>query len=272
MSSKLNTKTGSFSMADFIELNTFNDIIFYEDTHKYFKTEAGKEDLPFISVTTFIKKFVPDFHENYWLTYKTLQGIGLNVESHSKADVPYEHIRVNGTMYYYDDLKIMKSDLKKEWTIKGDEGKTRGTDMHKIFEYAFVGKMNSVNKEIKDYVEQNRHLALLKSEFIVADYDAEIAGQLDALFFNTLTGEIELHDYKTDKEIKFNNKFQSMKAPIEFMSDCNFNKYTLQLNMYKHCIEKYTSLKIGKMKIIHVRDKIRPYDIPNSPDIIKLLL
>jgi hypothetical protein len=56
------------------------------------------------------------------------------------------------------------------------------------------------------------------------------------------------------------------------MSNCNFNKYTIQLNMYKHCIEKYTDIKIGVMKIVHIGQEIEIIEIPDCPDIINMLL
>lgn len=259
----------SFSMGNctaLSDLNRFNDIKFIEDTHEYF---LGQHK--FTSVTTFIKKVIPTFNQDYWLTYKTLEGMGLKVESHSKQNVPQEFIKVNGELVHYKTLKVDTTVLSTEWKNKSTTALTNGTAVHREMELAFQGKfLSPVSWE---YAQANRHLFQLRAEFIVADYDKKIAGQLDALFFNVLTDQFELHDYKTDKKIEYTNRFESLLPPLDFMSNCNFNKYTIQLNMYKHCIEKYTDIKIGVMKIVHIKDQnVEVIEIPDCPDIIKMLL
>lgn len=242
------------------QLDRFRDIRFIEDTHQYFN-----KDQEYKSVTKWLKKIVPEFNEDYWLKYKTLQEMGLKVQK-----LPDNHIRVNGEVQHYTQIKIDTSKLKEEWSAKSKAGTDKGTAIHRQFELGFQGKFTS--HLVWDYVQERQDLILLRAEYIVADYENKIAGQCDALFLNKNTGLIELHDYKTDKEIKYSNRFESFLPPLDFMSNCNFNKYTIQLNMYKHCIEKYTDLKIDKMYIQHVSNVVESIEIPNCPDIIKMML
>jgi hypothetical protein len=61
--------------------------------------------------------------------------------------------------------------------------------------------------------------------------------------------------------------------PLEFLSDCNYNKYTLQLNMYKHCIEKYLDITIDSMFIVWIKpDGFELINIPESQDLVKMIL
>lgn len=245
----------------YTELNRFRDIKFIEDTHEYFHNTKK-----LISVTQWIKKKVtPEFNNEYWLIYKTLQGMGLKVQKLADG-----LIRVNGEVQHYTDIKVDTSVLKKEWATKSTTALGKGTDTHRAFELTFQGVC--INDILWNYYLLNPHLVLIKSEFTVCDYEHGIAGRLDALFFNLDTGKIELHDLKTDKSIEYTNRFESLLPPLEYMSNCNFNKYTIQVNLYKHCIEKYTNLKIDVMKIVHVTDKIEVIEIPDCPDIIKMLL
>lgn len=258
----------SSSMASFIQLNSFfadlnrfRDIKFVEDTHEYFWN-----DKKMISVTQWIKKkTTPVFNEEYWLKYKTLQAMGLKVTKLADG-----FMRVNGDVQHYTDIKVDTSKLKQEWSNKSTTALDKGTDTHRSFELTFQGVY--INDILWNYYRLNPHLVLIKSEFTVADYENGIVGRLDALFYNLTTGLIELHDVKTDKEIVYSNRFESLLPPLEFMSNCNFNKYTIQVNMYKHCIEKYTSIRIDVMKVIHITDKIEVIEIPDCPDIIKMLL
>jgi hypothetical protein len=270
----------SFSMESFTalgELNRFNDIKFIESTHEYFHQVPNTEysvapirEHKFTSVTTFIKQITPTFNQDYWLAYKTLESMGLKVESHSKQNVPQEFIKINGELVHYKTLKVDTSTLAAEWKNKSTTALSNGTAVHREMELAFQGKY--LSDLSWKYAQNNKHLFQLRGEFIVADYDKKIAGQMDALFFNTLTDQFELHDYKTDKKIEYTNRFESLLPPLDFMSNCNFNKYTIQLNMYKHCIEKYTDIKIGVMKIVHIGQEIEIIEIPDCPDIINMLL
>lgn len=245
----------------FTQLNRFRDIKFVEESHEYF--HKGKK---LISVTQWIKsKVTPYYNTEYWLKYKTLQGMGLKVNK-----LPDGFIRVNGEVQHYTEIKIDTHKLQGEWNSKSTTALSKGNGTHKGFELTFQGIY--INDLLWNYYQLNTHLVLIKSEFTVCDYDNGIAGRLDALFYNLLTNEVELHDLKTDKSIEYSNRFESLLPPLEYMSNCNFNKYTIQVNMYKHCIEKYTTLKIDVMKIIHVTDKIEVIEIPDCPDIIKMLL
>ena len=175
----------SSSMENCIQLNRFNDIKFIEDTHEYF---LGQHK--FTSVTTFIKKVVPTFNQDYWLTYKTLEGMGLKVESHSKQNVPQEFIKVNEELVHYKTLKVDTSQLAAEWKNKSTTALTNGTAVHREMELAFQGKY--LGDVSWNYAQANKHLFQLRAEFIVADYEKKIAGQLDALFFNALTDKFIL--------------------------------------------------------------------------------
>ena len=242
------------------QLDRFRDIKFIEESHEYF---YGNQK--FKSVTQWIKKIVPEFNEEYWLKYKTLQEMGLKVQK-----LPDNHLRVNGEVQHYTEIKIDTSKLKNDWSSKSKTALSKGTGIHRDFELGFQGKYTS--DLVWNYVQSRRDLIPIRAEYIVADYENKIAGQLDGLFLNKDTGLLEIHDYKTDKEIKYSNRYESFLPPLDFMSNCNFNKYTIQLNMYKHCIEKYTSLKIDKMYVQHVTDSVESIEIPDCPDIIKMLL
>ena len=65
-----------------------------------------------------------------------------------------------------------------------------------------------------------------------------IAGQAD--FLARLRGsdrKLVLFDWKRSKEIRFDNAFEQMKDPVAHLSDCNFHRYALQLNMYRYILE-----------------------------------
>ena len=87
-----------------------------------------------------------------------------------------------------------------------------------------------------------------------------LCGQADLV--EIVNGEINITDYKTNKEIKesgFTNWegiTSKMYNPVGHLDDCNLNHYNLQLSIYAYIIKKHNpKLKIGKLTIQHVKFK-----------------
>jgi hypothetical protein len=157
----------SSSMESYTQLNRFRDIKFIEDSHEYFHGTTK-----FKSVTQWIKKIVPEFNEEYWLKYKTLQEMGLKVQK-----LPDNHLRVNGEVQHYTEIKIDTSKLKSDWSNKSKTALNKGTSIHRDFELGFQGKYTS--DLVWNYVQSRKNLIPIRSEYIVADYENKIAGQMD---------------------------------------------------------------------------------------------
>jgi hypothetical protein len=91
-----------------------------------------------------------------------------------------------------------------------------------------------------------------RTEWKIFDEDLQIAGTADAVYMND-KGEYILIDWKRCKEIKFENRWQSATSDeIKHLSDCNYVKYSLQLNVYKYILEKNYGINISKMLIVNV--------------------
>ena len=107
-----------------------------------------------------------------------------------------------------------------------------------------------------------------------------ICGQADLV--SIVNGNINILDYKTNKEIKekgFTNWegiTSKMYNPVNNLDDCNLKHYHLQLSLYVYIIKKHNpKLKIGKLQIQHVSFEkegenefgypITKYDNQNEP-------
>ena len=251
----------------------FRHIKYYDKTHSYY-TDGVK----LTSVTTLIKSYQVPFDEDYWLVYKVLQSKGLAVKSHASRGVTNGHIHVEGNAISYVKAKklynIDVKTLKKEWKQISKTATDKGKRIHNYLENAWKNKYFSDHIKVCDrFIDEHSYLVPVALEFIVADVPNGVAGQFDMLAFNTSNGTFELYDYKTDKEIETSNRFQKFKAPLEHLDDCNFNKYIIQLNLYKWCLEKYTPVSISAMYIVHFKeDQYRKYRIPVETNTIKNLL
>ena len=112
------------------------------------------------------------------------------------------------------------------------------------------------------YYESRDILEPIGDEVLIGCEEYDIAGAVDMLFKNKLTGKIVMVDFKTNKEIKRKGfKGAKMQHPLHELDDCNFVHYSLQLGVYKHLIERYTNLKIGEYYIVYFCETADNYEI-----------
>lgn len=239
--------------------------MFYEDGHKYVNTRTGQR---YMSVTQALSKLKPDVNWDYWAVYKYLEILG-SVKPQSDK----EHILYNGKRVHYKDHIEGGKEVRARWKNKSNTALAKGTFIHSYLENLFNRKVINVPDKYKNYIHgayqfylDNQDRQAIYPELIVADDDLMLAGQVDRPFF-VEPGVIDIDDYKTDKEIKKDNQYGNLKAPADNLPDCNFSKYTLQLNTYRHIIEKNTDWKVRNLRIIHLTDteyfehKIPKYDM-----------
>jgi hypothetical protein len=56
------------------------------------------------------------------------------------------------------------------------------------------------------------------------------------------------------------------KAPIAFIEECEFEGYSLQLNLYKYIIEKNTNIKIGRLYLVWLFEENESYQVIECKD------
>lgn len=185
-----------------------------------------------------------------------------------------------------------------EWELNNLYSTTIGTMLHKYienfycnkrieFEGTFEGLGFSEKKKISEnlpvlvqyfqnFYKNNSHLLCVKSESVVGDIDdTKICGMMDMLCYNTKTNQLEILDFKTNKKMESDSKWGRLFYPFDDMSEGEVNEYTIQLNCYKHFIEKYTKLKIDKMKLVWlnvINDDYKVVELESIQPKISLML
>lgn len=242
-------------MDTILELSKFNNIKYHDKPHKYY---IGDKEL--VSVTTFIGKFKPKFDsEGMAETYAAKRG--LNVE-----------------------------DVKNDWDFKRDFSTVKGSALHNYAENWWNNKIFPYDESVsikmwgidpvkeplgkcirlfhKFHSDASENLIPVKMELVVGDEELGIAGMVDCLFWNKKAQELQIWDYKTNKEIKTSNSFsQYFHNPISHLDVCEFNTYSLQLSLYKYIIEKNTGLKIGSTYLIWINEVNNNYKVIKCKDL-----
>lgn len=215
-------------------------VVLKEPEHRYFDTETGNE---LVSWSRFIELFSEKFDADKW--------------SKKIAE---------------RDGKSQKAVLA-EWDKKRDDSIDHGKRIHKALEdYATTYSVAPENADLEmmvksvftDYREYNKmydEVALFTRH--------GVAGTADKVLQLTSHAKsvLDIEDFKTNlsKGIVLSNKYnQYFKYPIEHLSDCNFNKYALQLSFYAFCAEEVTGRRIRSLwlRYIPAQDKLQHIRMP----------
>jgi hypothetical protein len=222
-------------------------LIFKEKNHTYESIDENlkKDNITWISVTSFISKFKPKFDAE-----KQAKKSSKNKNSKWSGMTPKEIIEawdvetkraIDLGNWYHNQREIGLLDFK---TIERE-----GIEVpivRPIIDKNGVKIAPDQKLEPGVYPE---HLSYLKS--------AGICGQADLV--TVVNGKVNITDYKTNKEIKekgFTNWegiTSKMYKPLSHLDDCNLNHYSIQLSIYMYIILKHNpKLKAGKLTIQHV--------------------
>lgn len=273
---------------------SFGDIFYNDTDHTY-------NNGTLISVTQFLTKKNKQFNEDYESKYKALQYSGRNVKRiYNGKSVNTDFITVDGNkikmdLFDWDSLKFTPDYVKKSWEETRLLGTEFGSFIHSYAENLgrrwvhcpelitpIVTKLSPNNQLeyirrvqvgmqlVKRFYKDHPHLHTIVSEFTIGSEELKIAGTFDRLFFNTLTNEYELWDFKTDKQITFENQYDKFEGTdIECSS---FNKYSLQLSMYRYIIRYVTGIDIKTAKVCwfnHTENEYRIIETKDYTDLIK---
>jgi hypothetical protein len=211
----------------------FIGLIFDEKNHSY-----TYEDKEFISVTTLLDKVKTKiFDDNFKIVYA------------KKHNLPVEFVD-------------------SQWKIKADVGAVRGTETHLFAEnfikYGLKTEVSNLSakncNKLLNFFNDYKTTKFLLSEYRVFDLDTMIAGTIDCLAYDFKTQEYIIYDFKTNKNLSTFDKTR-FKSPLHDLQQTDINTYTLQLNIYKHIIEKHTGIQISKLRLININDRLDNYEL-----------
>lgn len=265
------------------------NIFFREEGHIYtIKGFNGKT----ISVTTLIKKYFPEFNADEAVSNK-IRKMTTKDKYYSKAKefvfqyYPELIIEKLSLLSSTDELIILKirsltindecyqkitQYIKDDWGQTGGEASTEGTAMHKDIEHFFLHLpiKNPDSKEFKMFLDFWKDITTMyptfypyRAEWVIGDETIGLCGSID-LVLTDKDGNLIIIDWKRSKEIKFENKWQKAAAPFQSFDDCNFSKYSLQLNLYRHMLENKYDKKVVLMLIVVLhpnQEKYLPYPV-----------
>jgi hypothetical protein len=230
-----------------MNLGVDNTITFKQDTHQYFDRDQNE----FQSVTRILKKL----------------------------QVPFDKAKISSIMasQIAKEQGISQSEaqttLLSEWDVKRDSSIDRGESIHKGIEL-FLRTGNKI-MELAGVINFMRDLVQpfyrYYPETILYDTTSRVAGQTD-LIIQRQKGQdsiYDFYDYKTNesKGIQFDSigrKADPIRHynrmflhPLEWLEDCNYNLYSLQLSLYAYLAQITYGIRVGRLAIIFINNDMQ---------------
>lgn len=221
-------------------------IRFEESTHTYY-VDGSSDGI--ISTTTLIHNYFPKFDSNKVLRFM----------KNKKEKYP----------------EMSDYQIKKSWEENGKKASELGTNMHKMIENFYNEIDNSdISIEYQHFLKFNDHiketLEPYRTEWSVFDGTIELAGQID-MVYKKKNGEYAIYDWKRVKEIKKENKYEKGLGKLSSLDNCNYNHYSLQLNIYKRLLETRYDIKISDMVLVILHPENETFILENVKDMTEYI-
>lgn len=194
----------------------------------------------YISVSTFLHRFFPDFNSNrdLFASY-CLRATRPDSPYYGMKDVQevfdlWDKIRDNGTCYHaaIDDT-------------------LQGRPLRPVYR---VGKSDAIGGPPRGFLRfmtDHPELEVYFTEFTVFDRDLMLVGQFDALFWDRKRQCFVLVDWKNVRNFRVSATQKGTHPLTEKLDDCHLSHYTLQLNLYRVLLERRYGIVIEEMWIVN---------------------
>lgn len=206
-------------------------IQFIADTHQYI---IDNTKFDFISVTTFIKQFFHPFEPSVYIQDLISKNIFMKKYPNHTPD-----------------------SLQMEWKEIGMDASSLGTQLHEMIEFFYnediiTQDICKIEKEWNFFLHFQKDFSYLhpyRTEWYIFSERFKIAGSIDMVFKDDMN-KYHIYDWKRSKTIKYKNYYQKGKIPINSLDDCNYNHYSLQLNLYKYILKHCYQLDVQTMYLV----------------------
>jgi hypothetical protein len=231
-------------LSELKSLRVFDRITFNEKQHSY---KIDNKTSARVSVTGLISTVKEKFDEDKWATIKGKE-VGMSPDEmkafwklHNRVST-LQGSNLHSYIEYYYQNKIFASNVHRDKEELGEE----------LYEKMRQNLRLLVPQFVNFYQDTKDEILPIKHEFVLGDLaHTKICGMLDLLAYNTKTDKFEIYDFKTNKAFNTASPFEKkLLPPLEHLDECEFNTYSLQLSLYKIFIEKYTDIKVDKLKIV----------------------
>lgn len=196
-----------------------------------------KDSNDYMSVSRLYERYFPKFDGDF--TIKSL----------------YSQWQKNPRHKYYG---MSIEEIKLQWKTKNKIALNKGTFIHELIENHMNGeKVSNSSPEYLQYlnfIAKNEQLIPYRSEWRVYDEKYKVVGSIDAVYKKG--DKYVIIDFKTNEQIR-RQGFNGERAlePFTHLENCEFDKYSLQLSVYRYILEEKYGIEIEDNYLLWLSDK-----------------
>ena len=227
------------------------DIRFEPQTHTYYVKELRVS----CSVTGLVHMFANEFDPDTCIA---------RMQQGRRWPRPEYSHQSSGTL-----IPFTAAEIKAKWRANAAEASARGTWLHHQVEVLLNGGSVEGKPPELDlfaaFLKTCPKLMAFRTEWCIYSDDDDVAGCIDFVCLNK-DGKAVLFDWKRTRDLcnKFQNSWSRMKMPLGHLDDCAGQHYSLQLNLYKHILQRYYQLEVQDMFVVGLHP-----DLGTSPFVYK---
>jgi len=233
-------------------------LIFNEEKHTY--TSVHNLNDKYISCSTIVGLFHKHFDRRYWGLYsalKNLEGDSFKGWKYLKEKTENSILAILSPDWRNEALKE-RDRIWSEWDEKNLKSRVDGTAFHNKMEHTSIStgkeefrghtwntvdfKSAHLSMSIEELQNVNYYTDLEDGyypELLLFSHELGIAGTSDRVFIKTIGEDrwVFISDYKTNGEIKTENKYDKMLYPFLQLMDTNHSHYSVQISLYGYLLE-----------------------------------
>lgn len=232
-------------------------VFFDSMNHEYF-VDGKKINY---SVTGLIESFFPKFDSDYWSSKKAI-----------------ERIQMESGKLTNENISNVKKDILMEWEDNRKDAADKGTLLHEKIENFYNNIEDSIDAPefiyFKNFIKKYPKLKPYKTEWRIFDSNLSLAGSIDMVYEKD-NGDLFLFDWKRSTKI-INGAGHLIESDYDYgfdelshIADNSYNRYSLQLNLYKYIIESNYGKKISSMNLLILHPHFHTFFHLQIPDLEK---
>jgi hypothetical protein len=257
-------------------------VVFYPSGHVYIERSSGRK---LTSVSDILNYYEGPFDSEFWSLYKGIEHVfDTSTARFARFNYPYGDTELERIKIWIEQETVTgekrliekhAKEKKEHWRRLSYNARKAGSNRHDKLERA-INKADVIIKNNIPYEPMPRFLCDkadfesrgIATEVTVYNLYYMVSGRVDRV--DKDGRDIEIVDYKTSKEIEYENKWQNFKHPLNYLQKCNFNRYLLQMNTYGWMFSQF-GFNVKKLTLVHDRTK-KEIDVPiNFEDVVLML-
>jgi len=162
---------------------------------------------------------------------------------------------------------LTAQEIQAQWKAKADRSGEEGTEVHAYADA--VLKLDSRPEPSSERCERlfacvdssiyflKKNYKYLGSEVLIFSPALGVAMFVDVVMLDESDGSIVVLDWKQNEQIKIDNRWEKMLPPLAHLDNCNFNEYSLQLNLARVILDQeryYPEAPEIRLGIIHLQE------------------